>query len=268
MTLFTTIIAVIGIIYITIAGSIYLYQRQLLYHPHTALEMPDYYGLPNFQHMTLTTRDNVHITAWYKPAATAEEPVLVYFHGNAGHLGDRYEKLAAFAGTMGVMAVSYRGYGGSHGLPSEQGLYEDGRAAIHYLLTAHKPRNIILYGESLGSGVAVQMATEFNVGALILEAPYTSVRARASELYPYLPVSFLLKDHFDSLSKISTITAPLLILHGEKDTTIPVTHGKALFAAANQPKEAVFFPDTSHSDFKLDDITRHMAKFIRLYIKE
>lgn len=251
--------------YVAILFYLYLYQRNIIYLPERTMEGPVSYGMVGVQELRLATVDKVNIIAWYAPPPNADAPVIVYFHGNAGKLADRGEKLSLLQRQgLGVLAVSYRGYGGSGGSPSEEGLYEDGRAAIHYLLNQGiAPDRIALYGESLGSGVAVQMATEFKVRALVLEAPYTSVSQRAAEIYPYIPVRWLLKDHFESLAKITHIHCPVLIFHGEKDPTIPVSHGKRLFEAAEVPKELHLFPEVGHTEFDLQEITGLTAKFIK-----
>lgn len=251
--------------YLAILAYLYFFQRSIIYLPEKHMEGPAHYGLIGTQILTLTTKDNVNIVAWYTPAPDSEAPVMVYFHGNAGSLADRSEKLGLFAQQgLGVLGVSYRGYGGSNGSPSEEGLYEDGRAAIRYLLDHHIPvERIALYGESLGSGVAVQMATEFNVKALILEAPYTSISKRAAEIYPYIPVQLLLKDHFNSLKKITHIHCPLMVFHGEKDLTIPAAHGKKLFETATVPKEIHLYPEVGHTEFDLKETTARTAHFVK-----
>jgi uncharacterized protein len=157
---------------------------------------------------------------------------------------------------LGVLLLEYRGYGGNPGAPSETGLYTDAAAALDFLLQ-HKgvPVNrLVIYGESLGSGVAVHMAAGREIGALILEAPFTRLADAASYHYPYVPVSVLLRDRFDSLSAIGRIRAPILILHGKRDRVVPVRFGHALLAAAPEPKEGWFSPEASH-----EDLARHGA---------
>jgi pimeloyl-ACP methyl ester carboxylesterase len=255
----------LGVIYGLVALGIFICQRRLIYHPDTLLHPPHHYKLEHLQLLTLSTADAEKITAWYHPAPQQHDPVMLYLHGNKGHIGDRSEKLAAFSQHMGLLAISYRGFGTSSGTATEQGLYKDARAALNYLLRDHQLNNIIIYGESLGTGVAVQMATEFSVGGVILEAPYISLTARGAVRYPYLPVSRLMKDRFDSLSKINLISSPLLILHGEEDETIPVSDGKTLFAVANEPKEAIFFPAIHHTDFSVDELVGATTRFIQKY---
>lgn len=138
------------------------------------------------------------------------------------------------------------------------------QTALHYATETLKlpPERIVLYGESLGSGVAVRMAMDHPASALILEAPYTSVVDRSAELYPFIPARLLVQDTYPSLSRIAQVTCPLLILHGEKDHIIPARHGRMLFAAANEPKHAVFFPSVGHSDFDWQAVIREMNAFL------
>ncbi len=253
------------VLYLSLIVVMYAFQRQLMYHPDKRIDAPANYGLENFSDLRVTTSDGVMVQLWYH-AAKPGMPTIIYFHGNAAHMGNRAGKYAAFAHDgFGVLALSYRGYGTSGGEPSEEGLYNDARAAIAY---AMREKNIplsqiILYGESLGSGVATQMATEHNVAALVLEAPYTSVVNRAAEIYFYVPVRLLIKDHYESIKKIGKVKAPVLIFHGEEDITIPAAHGRAILAAANEPKKAYFFPHIGHTNFDSGLISSHVLDFAR-----
>jgi fermentation-respiration switch protein FrsA (DUF1100 family) len=253
----------VSIIYVGIVALMAIFQRKLLYLPDRQIGAPEQYGLSGFVDSFTKTADGVSIQLWYKPAKN-DMPTILYFHGNASHMGNRAGIYSALSGKgFGVLAVSYRGYGKSEGKPSEQGLYADGRAAISFLTENKKIllSNIIIYGESLGTGVSVQMANEYQVGALVMQAPYTSISGRAAEIYFFIPVKLVMIDHFDSLSKISKIKTPLLILHGEQDETIPARHGKTLLAAANDPKEAVFFNDVGHSNFDSAAIALNVLRF-------
>lgn len=241
-----------------------IFQRKLLYFPDKKIGDPEIYGISGFSEFFIKTEDNITIQAWYKPAKDSK-PTILYFHGNASHMGNRAGIYSAFAGRgFGVLSISYRGYGKSEGSPNEKGLYTDAQAAILFLTKENEIslNNIILYGESLGTGVAVQMAQEHNVKAVILQAPYTSVSGRAAEIYFFMPVRLVMLDHFDSLSKIANIKSPLLILHGELDTTIPIRHGKTLLEAAKTQKEAVFFHDVGHNNFDSAAIAENVMDFI------
>lgn len=254
-----------GLAYVAFLFAMYQLQDRFLFFPEKDMLEPEEFGHPEFKPIGAVTRDKEKLLLWWKPPLPGY-PVVIYFHGNAGHLGMRAEKLAAFADKgMGVLAVSWRGYGASTGVPSENGLYEDGRTAlalaIEYLDVP--PEKVILYGESLGTGVAVLLGTLTEVGAVVLEAPYTSVLKRAQEKFPYLPVRLILRSVFDSISRIKDLHAPLLVLHGEKDEVIPVRHGRELLEAASEPKKGIFLPDTAHSDFSPQQLAEEVLLFAR-----
>ena len=254
------------VLYVAMVAAMAVFQRKLLYLPDTIIASPEQYGLYGFTDGFIKTAEGFSIQTWYKPAKP-NMPTVIYFHGNASHLGNRAGIYSALAENgFGVLAVSYRGYGKSEGSPSEQGLYADGRAAISFITEQQKIQlsKVILFGESLGSGVAVQMATEYKIGGLVLQAPYTSIVGRAAEIYWFAPVKFIMLDKFDSLSKIGKVQAPLLIFHGEEDQTIPIAHGKAMLAAANEPKHAVFFPEVEHNNFDSDLIAKCVLEFARI----
>lgn len=264
LLLFLTLIAT----YAFVAGLMYTLQRFMLYHPNRHIKTPDVYGLEDFSEYFTAAADGTHLQLWYKPS-TNNLPMIAYFHGNAGHIGERAYIYRALANQgFGVLALSYRGYGKSQGKPTEAGLYQDARAAIDFLLNEKKIplSEMIFFGESLGTGVAVQMATEYQMAALVLQSPYISVEDRASELYRYIPVKRLLKDKFRSIDKIGSVTAPVLIFHGERDDVIPVKHGHTLLEAANEPKQAYFFPDVRHNDFDSSLISEHVLAFTRQYL--
>jgi fermentation-respiration switch protein FrsA (DUF1100 family) len=239
------------------------FQRQLLYHPNVNIKPPQSYNLHSFKEVQLYAADKTALQAWHHPSKDGF-PTILFFHGNAGHLGDRAEFLNSLSQAgFGIFALSYRGFGGSKGSPSEEGLYQDARAAIEYARTNLKlsADKIILYGESLGTGVAIQMVIEFPTLALILQSPYTCISDRGQERYPFVPVSLLLKDRFDSLSKISNIRSPLLILHGEEDKVVPIEDGRILFAAAPFPKKAIYFPHKDHSDLSVSERVDALLNF-------
>lgn len=240
--------------YGVLVGGMYLGQRRLMYMPHADVPSPAQAGVPEMRPVTLETADGLALLAWYRPAPGPRRPVLVYFHGNAGHLGYRGDKLRPYLDAgFGVLIVEYRGYGGNPGRPTEAGLYADGRAALDFLEAKGVPRDrLVLYGESLGSGVAVRLAADRGedqpVGAVVLEAPYTSIAAVAQRHYFYLPAYWLVKDRFDAEAWIGRIDAPLYVFQGERDSIIPIRFGRALFAAAREPKEAKWLPRAGHND--------------------
>lgn len=253
--------------YVLICLFMWVFQRHLIYMPMTNIQAPDAYGLHGFTDMSLKSGDGTHIHAWYHAARTGY-PTVVYFHGNGGNLATRanYFQLLNEAG-FGVLALDYRGYGASEGSPSEEGFYQDARALMDYAaqLLSLPPKRMIIYGESIGTGVAVQIATEYPSAALVLQSPFTSMEALATDNYPWLPVNFLLQDRFDSLSKIARTHAPLLLFHGEQDTIVPIKFGKILFDSAPTPKESIYFPENGHVNFDLKSLTEALITFSRKY---
>tara|TARA_B100001564_G_scaffold358254_1_gene376447 strand:+ start:685 stop:1611 length:927 start_codon:yes stop_codon:yes gene_type:complete len=254
----------ICLIYATIFAYLYFNQRNIVFLPSKGLLTPQAYDLDIAQDITLTTDDKLLLTAWHIKADEDQKTIL-YFHGNAGHIGNRSEKFKTFHRRgFGIFAVSYRGFGNSQGKPTEQGLYTDARTAMNYLLNELnlKPSDIVIYGESLGTGVAVQMATEYHTHALILEAPYTSIVNVAKHRYPYLPISLALKDRFESIDKIGSVASPIFIMHGHKDRIIPISNGMALLEAAKAPKEGKFFDNFGHLNFDFDVLADNTRNFV------
>ena len=235
--------------YAALVGGLYIFQRQLLYLPDRA--RPELFGLEQLgvREAMLETEDGLSLLSWYLPARPGR-PVITYFHGNGGHIGYRAERLLSFAHEgFGVLMAEYRGYGGNPGTPSEAGFYTDGRAALAFLdREGVAPNRLVLYGESLGSGVAVALAVDHDIAALVLEAPFTSVAEVAQCHFPYVPASRMVVDRFDSLSRIGKVRAPILVLHGERDRVVPIRYGRALFDAAPEPKEGWFAPEAGHED--------------------
>ena len=231
-------------VYLAFAALMYLAQRALMYFPETARTAPAAAGFPQAEEITLPTADGETIIAWHlRPRG--DNPVVLYFHGNGGSLRlrvGRFRKLAA-AG-MGLVALSYRGYGGSSGKPTEAGLIVDAHAI--YDFAAERYSRIALWGESLGTGVAVALAAEKPVSHIILESPYTSTLDVAAANYWFLPVRLLMQDQFRSTDIIGQVKAPLLMLHGERDGVVPIALGERLFAAAPEPKKFVRLENVDH----------------------
>lgn len=223
-------------------------QRSFMYFPTQDRPSPSDAGVPEMRQVTLHTADGLDLVAWYAPPTREGAPTLIYFHGNGGDIGMRAGKVSPFLDAgLGVLLTTYRGYSGNPGTPSETGLYADARAARAFL-EAQNTSAIALYGESLGTGVAVQLATEMAPLAVVLEAPFTSIADLAQPQMPFLPVKALILDRFDSAAKIGEISAPLLIVHGALDATIPVQLARQLFEAAPEPKEGHFLPGAGHHD--------------------
>ncbi len=257
------------VLYALLLLGLSVFQRSLLYHPQASAVTPAQVGLANAQNRFLE-KDGARVQYWFQ-APESGQPMLVYFHGNAGHLGTRAPQLKAFAENgFGFAILSYRGFGQSAGAPTEQNIYADAHRLMRAVQVTHgiAMQHVILFGESLGTGVAAEMAQHYAVGALVLQSPYTSVTARASELYPYVPVSWLLQDQYDTLSKLVDIDEPLLILHGERDEVIPVAHGKMLYAAAGEPKTLMLLSDVHHSDFNAQWVVRQVQAFLAKNLHE
>jgi fermentation-respiration switch protein FrsA (DUF1100 family) len=208
---------------------------------------PEAVGLADVAVESIMTPDNERVVLWYSPAPP-DRPTILFFHGNASEIGHRHERFAFYRSKgFGVAFLSYRGYGGSTGSPSETGLITDAIAAYDWLAARNIPsRRILLVGESLGTGVAVQLAARRRVAALALEAPFSSAADVGAYHYWWLPVRLLMKDQFRSSNVIGKIDAPIIVFHGERDEVIPYDLGQALFAAANEPKEFVTIPGGDH----------------------
>ncbi|CAA2137633.1 alpha/beta hydrolase [Hyphomicrobium sp. ghe19] len=241
------VVATAAAIYAAVLGVMYIAQRQFIYFPDPARTTPAAASLPHVSERILSTPDGEKIVAWYGKAKPGQ-PTILYFHGNGGALELRRETIRRYIERgRGMFMMAYRGYSGSTGQPSETANVADAKLAYDTLVKEGvSPDDIILYGESLGSGVAIQVARENKVAGVILDSPYTSIVELASMYYPWLPVGWLLKDRYDSIGYIRDVHAPLFILHGEADDVVPVEMGKRLFQAANEPKEIRTIPGGGH----------------------
>ncbi len=236
-----------GLLYAAALSGIYAFQRDLQYFPSHRDPLPQAAGLEGVERVTLTTPDGEVLVLWFAPPAEGR-PVILFLHGNAGAMPDRADRLAFYQSRgLGAAFLSYRGYGGSTGSPSETGLLIDAKTAYDHLrglgLAAER---IVLVGESLGTGVAVQTAAQNPVGAVVLEAPFSAAVDIARQAYPWAPVGLLMKDQFRSRDHIAHIRAPLLILHGDADGVIPQGFGKRLFDAAKDPKTFLSLGPVGH----------------------
>jgi len=236
-----------GLIYATALGGLYVFQRDLQYFPGQSDPAPETLGLSGVFRQTLATPDGESLVLWYSPANPGR-PTILFLHGNAGTIANRADRLEFYqAQGVGAAFLSWRGYGGSSGRPTETGLLIDAVTAYRHLrgLGIGADR-IVLVGESLGAGVAVQLAAAHPVAAVVLEAPFTAAVDVARQTYPWVPVSLLMKDQYRSRDHIARIRAPLLILHGEADAVIPFGFGKALYAAAKDPKTFLSLGPVGH----------------------
>ncbi len=237
------------LVYGVFIGALGAMQKRLLYFPDAQRFSPSEWALAEMTPFPVHTPDGLDLTSWYRPPQKRSTFTIVFFQGNAGHLGYRNYKIRPWLDAgYGVLLVGYRGFS-NPGTPSEDGLYEDATTTIETLLKKGLPEKaLVLYGESLGTGVATQMATQFAASGLILESPYTSIPDVGADRYPLVPVRWLLHDTYDSLDKIHDVHMPVLILHGEADQVVPIKFGKKLFEAANEPKQAEFVPEAGHNN--------------------
>ncbi len=222
----------------------FLFQRRLMYYPSGGpVPTPPF---PSLREVELSTADGVSLKAWHWPG---RDPLtLLIFHGNAGHRGDRLSWAEILRETgAGVFLLDYRGYGGSSGSPTEKGLYLDAEAAAAWL-EANRYSPVVYVGESLGSAVAVELALRRPPAALILQSAFTSAADVGQKAYPFLPVRLLIKDRFDSLSKIDRVTCPILLIHGKEDSLVPLTMGRALYDRAQGQKEWLEILGADHND--------------------
>ncbi len=248
-----------------VVGISYFLQRQFIYYPKRGSTSPKQWNLPQVKLIQLRTSDGLRLNAWYHPNRNKSMPTIVYFHGNYGYFAQRANRIEPYikAG-YGLLLLSYRGYGGSEGSPTEQGLYRDGRAAIDFLKSKNiKPECMVLYGVSIGTGVAVQMAIEYPVGALILQSSFTSLVDLGNKHYFILPMSVIIKDRFNSLSKIDKVFEPKLFIHGKKDSVIPFSLGRQLFDKARSPKRLLVYPLSGHND--LPGLSTDVIHFLQQY---
>ncbi len=241
--------------YLGVLAALFLAQRSLIFPiPDTVRIAPAAIGFPQAEEHILTTADGEKVIIWHVPPR-GERAVVLYFPGNGDVLGGcvgRFREITA-DGT-GLVALSYRGYAGSTGRPSEQGLLNDAAAAYAFTAARYPAARIVVWGFSLGSGVAVAVASERPVGKVILEAPYTSIADVAALVIPYAPARYFVRDKFRSDERIVRVSVPLLIMHGGRDTTISIVFGERLFELAREPKQFVRFPEGGH-----DDLDQHGA---------
>ena len=260
------LVALLVLAYAGVAITLFAIQRKIVFRPDTRPPDIAAVGLPTLQAVRLHTASGLELLAWWLPPASATRPVLLYFHGNGGNLGDRAARLRFFAAAGdGVLMPEYPGYGGNPGAPSERSMFATATAALAFLTARHiDDRALAIYGESLGTAVATFAAAGRPVAAVILESPFTSITAIARQQYWFLPVDLLVRDKFDILGHIDRIQAPLLIAQGARDDVVPPSMGRALFAAANEPKQLWVAPDGGHEDLAqfglLDAVTRFLSQ--------
>jgi fermentation-respiration switch protein FrsA (DUF1100 family) len=241
-------VLILAVCYVGLVALLYLAQRTIQYFPDRSRTAPSAAGLPEAEEVVLDTADGERVIVWHVPPR-GDKPVFLYFHGNGASLRWRVDRFRALiADGSGLVALSYRGYGGSSGRPTEEGLVNDTLAAYAFARARYQPARIVVWGESLGSGVAVALAAEHPVGHVVLEAPFTSAADVGAGHYWFVPVRLLMKDQFRSDLRIGKVTAPVLVLHGDRDYVVPIALGERLYGLINAPKRFVRFPGAGHED--------------------
>lgn len=226
-------------------------EERFIFFPNSVIDQtPRDIGLA-FEDIVFTAADGVRLNGWLVPYASART-TLLWFHGNAGNISHRLENLRLLHDkvNINIFIIDYRGYGRSEGTVSEEGTYKDAEAALRHLRAREDidPKDIVLFGQSLGAAVAVELASREDCLALILEAPFASIRDMARVAFPLLPIGPLLRTRYDVVEKIKRVKTPLLVLHGDQDEVVPFAQGKKVFAAAPSPKEFYTIRGAHHND--------------------
>jgi len=262
MTLINILILIL-LGYLIITFALYFFQRKLLYYP----AINNYSGEKlnvSVEKVKIKTEDNIELLSWYHKKNSGDYKTILFLHGNAGTLENRIYKINHLRNmNVNFLIIAWRGFSGNKGKPTEKGLYEDARSALRWLKSKGvKEESIIIYGESLGTGVATEIAQNKNFAGVILETPFTSMVSAGKSKYPFFPVSFLLKDKYESDKKIKNIKSPILIMHGEVDKLVPFWMGKKLYNLANEPKYSYFSKYDDHMMEYNEKLLNELKKFI------
>ena len=251
--------------YFIIILFVYFYQRNLLYHPSENNYLNDKITF-NYEEIFIETDKKIKLKSWFIKKDLDKFKTILIFHGNAGNLFNRVYKLNELNKLdVNILLISWRGFSGNKGKPTEKNLYRDADEAVKWLNNQGViSKNIILYGESLGTGVATELGTSNAFGGIILESPFTSIANAAKIYYPYLPVGIILKDRYDSISKIKNINTPIFIMHGKMDNIVPQQMGLELFEKANNPKYSYFPEDDDH----MMNYNKQLLNEIKLFINK
>jgi uncharacterized protein len=263
MNYFTLILTIFVITYFLILVITYIFQRNLLYHP----KENNYFGdelIISIKKIKIKTQDNIELLSWYHNRNLDDYKTILFLHGNAGSLKNRIHKINHFKDIdVNFLLVAWRGFSGNKGKPTEKGLYEDARSAVNWLKTQGvNENNIVIYGESLGTGVATEIAQNKNFAGIILESPFTSMIDAGKDKYPYLPVKLLLKDKYESYKKLKNINSPILIMHGKVDKIVPFHMGQKMYELANEPKHYYFSEYDDHMMEYDEKLLNTLKKFI------
>lgn len=235
-------------VYAIVFGLLFAFQSHLMYFPNRSFPVYDV-SFP-VEGVRVDTSDRLELSGWWIPPSDESAPIVVFFHGNADNIGSRPDKARLYtARGYGVLLPEYRGYGGNPGSPSEVGLYRDARAFLDWLYAQPgvTSERVILYGESLGSGVATQMATEYPSRALVLDVPFDSAVSVAASRFPFIPfMRWILRDDYDNAAKIALVGRPVLVGLAEKDAIVPARFGRRLYDRAVDPKRLHVYEGAGH----------------------
>ena len=257
------VIISIFFVYLLLVIFLNFYQRKLLYHPNFDSYIQEGSFVSEIEKVNIFTSDNHTILGWFHKKHPSKKTIL-FLHGNAGSLENRIYKLNHFKDlNLNFLIIAWRGFSGSTGKSSEKGLYEDARSAVKWLESNEiYENNIIIYGESLGTGVAIEIAQDKNFAGIILESPFTSMIDAGKDKYPYLPVRLLLKDKYESDKKIKNINSPILVMHGKIDKLVPFHMGQKMYQLANEPKYSYFSEYDNHMMEYNEKLLKAMQDFI------
>ena len=263
MNYLTLLLLAFVITYFFVLILTYIFQRSLLYHPMENNYSHDQIKV-SIEKVTIKTNDGIALTSWYHSKDLKSYKTILFLHGNAGSLENRIHKINHFRDmNVNFLITAWRGFSGNAGEPTEKGLYEDARSAINWLKTKGvNEKDIIIYGESLGTGVAVEIAQNKKFAGIILESPFTSMVAAGKDKYPFLPVRMLLKDKYESEKKIKNVKVPILVMHGKADNIVPFHMGKKMYELANEPKYYYFSEYDDHMMEYNKKLLNTLTKFI------
>jgi len=262
------VLSLIGTYALICAGGFVLH-RYFIYLPDKTRYAPRDVGLATVREVTFRGQDGVKLIAWYQPAR-GKKPTLLYFTGNSGSTANRARKIEAIAASgYGVFMLNYRRYGGSAGWPSEANNVADAAAAYDYLEDIGvPPRDIVAYGESLGTGVATRLTLQRPVKALVLEAPFTSIVDVGHQVWWFLPLGLIMTDQYRTIDRIGSVNVPLMIVHGARDDLIPVSHARQIYGAANEPKSLAILRSAGHNDLFEQGAWPKVAEFLATFEEE
>ena len=261
------ILSIVGLLilaYLIITIYLYSFQRNLLYHPMENNYFGDKITVP-VEKIKIKTKDNIELLGWYHKKDANNYKTILFLHGNAGSLENRIHKINHFNDmNLNFLIVAWRGFSGNKGQPTEKGLYIDAKSAVDWLeKKGINIENIVIYGESLGTGVATEIAQNNNFAGIILESPFTSMVEAGKTKYPIFPIGLLLKDKYESDKKVKNIKSPILIMHGKEDKIVPFWMGKKMFELANEPKYSYF----SKYDDHMMEFNQELINSLKLFIK-